>query len=49
MTELPESAKNRALRILERRDVSRKELVRKLTEKAKAVKTPSRWPIGCAV
>ena len=33
MTELPESAKNRALRILERRDVSRKELVRKLTEK----------------
>ena len=36
MTELPESAKNRALRILERRDVSRKELVRKLTEKGES-------------
>ena len=33
MAELPESAKKRALRLLERRDYSRKELILKLTEK----------------
>lgn len=33
MAQLPESAKKRALRLLERRDYSRKELVLKLTEK----------------
>jgi len=36
MAELPEQAKARALRILERRDVSRKELVGKLTEKGES-------------
>ena len=33
MAQLPESAKTRALRLLERRDYSRKELIPKLTEK----------------
>ena len=33
MSQLPESAKKRALRLLERRDYSRKELILKLTEK----------------
>ena len=33
MSHLPESAKKRALRLLERRDYSRKELILKLTEK----------------
>ena len=33
MAQLPESAKKRALRLLERRDYSRKELILKLTEK----------------
>lgn len=33
MAQLPESAKKRALRMLERRDYSRKELILKLTEK----------------
>lgn len=33
MAQLPESAKMRALRLLERRDYSRKELILKLTEK----------------
>ena len=33
MSQLPESAKKRALRLLERRDYSRKELIVKLTEK----------------
>lgn len=33
MAQLPESAKKRALRMLERRDYSRKELIVKLTEK----------------
>ena len=33
MAQLPESAKKRALRLLERRDHSRKELILKLTEK----------------
>jgi len=34
--ELPESAKKRALRLLERRDYSRKELILKLTEKGES-------------
>ena len=33
MAQLPDSAKKRALRLLERRDYSRKELILKLTEK----------------
>lgn len=33
MAQLPESAKKRALRLLERRDYSRKELILKLTQK----------------
>ena len=37
MAQLPESAKMRALRLLERRDYSRKELILKLTEKGESL------------
>lgn len=37
MAQLPESAKKRALRLLERRDYSRKELILKLTEKGESL------------
>lgn len=37
MAQLPESAKTRALRLLERRDYSRKELILKLTEKGESL------------
>ena len=36
MAQLPDSAKQRALRLLERRDYSRKELILKLTEKGES-------------
>lgn len=37
MAQLPESAKKRALRLLERRDYSRKELILKLTQKGESL------------
>lgn len=50
--DLPEQAKARALRILERRDVSRKELIDKLTDKGETPEdagTVADWLVGLGV
>lgn len=52
MAELPEQAKARALRILERRDVSRKELIDKLTDKGESpedAETVADWLVDLGV
>lgn len=52
MAGLPEQTKARALRILERRDVSRKELISKLTEKGESItdaETVADWLVDLGV